>query len=138
MESKISNILFLKKIEDLPKLFKNGFVRDNDSLVEASDWLLSSKNTVYRSLLGAIPILGNILGAGRIYSVWYTSNNDSIKQVIWHTIFGILEVSCLGILALALKIVLTIIHYLLLLLCEIPFILIRFFAWIVPTYQVSV
>ncbi|ACZ33201.1 conserved hypothetical protein [Chlamydia pneumoniae LPCoLN] len=135
---KPNSIIFLENTKHYPEIFREGFVRDRHGLMEASDWLLSTDITIIRSLLGAIPILGNILGAGRLYSVWYTSDEDWKKQVVWHTIFGILEVLGLGILALALKILLTTIYYLLRGLWNVSFMLIEIFSALVPNYPVLV
>ncbi len=122
----------------LPEVFREGFVRDHHGLSEASDWLLSSQTALIRSLLGIVPILGNILGAGRLYSVWYTSDQDWKKQVVWHTIFGVLEVLGLGIIALALKILLTFTYYFLKVLWNISYKLFDIFSTLVPNSSITI
>ncbi|AFS24846.1 hypothetical protein B602_0629 [Chlamydia psittaci M56] len=59
-----------------------------------------------------IPIIGNILGFRKLYILWSTKDpEDQCKDVLFHTLSGVLETLGLGVVALILKIVLTMSFY---------------------------
>ncbi|WP_231913632.1 hypothetical protein [Chlamydia poikilotherma] len=78
------------------------------------DWEINIANTdeIKELLIRCIPIIGNILGFGKLYSLWSTRDpSDRYEDILFHTLSGVLEALGLGIVALILKIVKTIIFY---------------------------
>ncbi|MEF9520069.1 hypothetical protein SBV45_03830 [Chlamydia crocodili] len=96
-------------------LFKEGFIRSETQMLPYTlDWEIniSSADEIKELLARCIPIVGNILGFGKLYSLWSTRDpTDRYKDILFHTLSGVLEALGLGIVALILKIITTIIFY---------------------------
>ncbi|WP_348662633.1 hypothetical protein [Chlamydia vaughanii] len=79
-----------------------------------AEWEINIMNLddIKELLIRCVPIIGNILGAGKLYSVWSTKDfEDRCQDIIFHTISGALETLGLGVAALILKIVVTGLFY---------------------------
>ncbi|ACZ33203.1 conserved hypothetical protein [Chlamydia pneumoniae LPCoLN] len=107
---------FIQGTQSLCPLFKYGFVRHHNKgqleIEDAShDWdFLEPPSTWKRTLLAAIPILGSIIGLGRLFSIWSIrepQDSQEYKSIFWHTLCAVLEILGLGIVALILKILAT-------------------------------
>ncbi|SYX08858.1 hypothetical protein C834K_0395 [Chlamydia poikilotherma] len=83
-----------------------------------NDWLLNNKNSILETIARALPILGNILGAAKLFSIFAApTKTDSKVDIAFHTFAGIFETLGLGLIIQVLKIIFTII-LLLTSLCE--------------------
>ncbi|WP_375793477.1 hypothetical protein O1W69_05105 [Chlamydia sp. 12-01] len=108
-----NNDEFHNATQNYPKIFKLGFVRDDSSLIswkyeccfspDPEDFFdLDGFGT---QMLRALPIIGTIMGMGRIYSAWSTNaRSDRLKDKITHTLVGLIEICGLGIVTLIMKI----------------------------------
>ncbi|BAE81190.1 hypothetical protein [Chlamydia felis Fe/C-56] len=96
-------------------LFKEGFIRSKTQMLPYTiDWEIDITNAdeIKELLIRCIPIIGNILGLGKLYSLWSTKDpEDRYKDILFHTLSGVLESLGLGIVALILKVVTTMIFY---------------------------
>ncbi|WP_375793476.1 hypothetical protein O1W69_05100 [Chlamydia sp. 12-01] len=96
-------------------LFKEGFIRSETHMQPYTiDWIIDVTNTdeIKELFIRCIPIIGNILGCGKLYSLWSTRDpKDRYKDVLFHTLSGVLETLGLGIIALSLKIITTVTFY---------------------------
>lgn len=106
------NTEFNQSTQNYPTLFRLGFVRDQFGLKSwAIEWIFSDDiedldaDGVIIQVLRALPIIGAILGIGKLYSVWSTDTlEDNRKDKIILTLTGIIEISGLGISTLIMKI----------------------------------
>ncbi|WP_348663930.1 hypothetical protein [Chlamydia vaughanii] len=102
-----NNIDFLNRTQKFPKIVKLGFIRSSVGIMH-NDWLLNNKKSIAETILRAIPILGNILGAAKLYSIFSAPNpGESKVDIVCHTFAGILETLGLGLVILVLKILFT-------------------------------
>ncbi|AAP05324.1 hypothetical protein [Chlamydia caviae] len=96
-------------------LFKQGFIRSDTQLLPYTlDWEIDITHTdeIKELIIRCVPIVGSILGFGKIYSLWSTRDpTDRYKDILFHTLSGVLETLGLGIVALSLKIIKTTIFY---------------------------
>ncbi|WP_348662634.1 hypothetical protein [Chlamydia vaughanii] len=109
-----NNLQFLTQTSSQLSLFRFGFVREAAGIRNIRDeWdpaihhspFISSCDKRSLELMRPMPILGTILGLGRVYSVWSTKDSeDDIKNKILHTVTGIVEILGLGIVLLVAKI----------------------------------
>ncbi|SPN73376.1 hypothetical protein C10C_0196 [Chlamydia serpentis] len=108
---------FIQGTQNFCPLFKYGFVRHEykgqlDMEDAAHDWdFLEPPSTYKRTLLATIPLVGSIIGLGRLFSIWSIKDPEDTKEsksIFWHTLCGILELLGLGIIAFILKIFATI------------------------------
>ncbi|ANH78993.1 hypothetical protein [Candidatus Chlamydia sanziniae] len=82
--------------------FEQGFVRNSNGLI--------SFNLNRFLIIGALPILGMIVGAGRFYSVWSTKDpKDSTKMKVVYTAQAVIEMLGLGILLFLFRVVIFVI-----------------------------
>ncbi|AFS24870.1 hypothetical protein [Chlamydia psittaci] len=110
---------FLHATREHCSLFRSGFVRNPTGIKPiAQEWHLAihsgvlSKSNILE-IKKATPILGTIMGLGRLYSVW--STEDSIvdkKELLLHTLTGMIETLGLGIILLIAKIIRAVINIL--------------------------
>ncbi|AFS28143.1 hypothetical protein [Chlamydia psittaci] len=107
------NTEFNQATQNYPKLFRLGFVRDQFGLKYwAIEWIFSDEiddldaDGLIIQVLRALPIVGAIMGIGKIYSVWSTDTfEDNRRDKIIFTLTAIIEICGLGILTLILKII---------------------------------
>ncbi|ADZ18492.1 hypothetical protein [Chlamydia psittaci] len=96
-------------------LLKDGFIRSETQLYPYTmDWEIDITNAdeIKELLIRCAPIIGNILGFGKLYSLWSTKDpEDRCKDILFHTLSGVLETLGLGVIALILKIALTMAFY---------------------------
>ncbi|AAP05326.1 hypothetical protein CCA_00584 [Chlamydia caviae GPIC] len=107
---------FVNATRDVSPLLKSSFVRKSHYVRSISEeWNLTTRNGVFsktnlQEIKKATPLLGTILGLGRLYSVWSTKDNiTSKKELVLHTLTGVVETLGLGIILLIAKIMLTVI-----------------------------
>ncbi|WP_434602046.1 hypothetical protein [Chlamydia crocodili] len=93
-------------------LFRSGFVRNSRGVQHIHrEWNISTSNGVFSKanmleIKKATPILGTIMGLGRLYSVWSTKDRITSKtELLLHTLTGIIETLGLGIILLIAKII---------------------------------
>ncbi|ASD30705.1 membrane protein [Chlamydia abortus] len=106
------NTEFNQSTQNYPTLFRLGFVRDQFGLKSWTiEWIFSDDiedldaDGVIIQVLRALPIIGVILGIGKLYSVWSTDTlEDNRKDKIILTLTGIIEICGLGIITLIMKI----------------------------------
>ncbi|AAD18374.1 hypothetical protein CpB0225 [Chlamydia pneumoniae TW-183] len=91
-------------------LVRMGYKRNLRGLAPVENEVcLFEENNLLESVMASIPIMGSILGLGRLHSVWSTQDpKDSKISIIFHTALGILETLGLGIIVLLIKITITI------------------------------
>ncbi|SYX09051.1 hypothetical protein C834K_0597 [Chlamydia poikilotherma] len=96
---------FLERTSNHPSFIKSAYARYDRGIRSPL------KEDLKSLLLGALPISGSIRGLARLYSIYSVKDRskDSKKDVITHTVIGILEFLGFGALLLVLSIVLTII-----------------------------
>ncbi|QEM73918.1 hypothetical protein DZK34_02985 [Chlamydia abortus] len=104
---------FLSGTREYCPLFRSGFVRNPTGIQPiAQEWhadVLSTSSIL--EIKKATPILGTIMGLGRLYSVWSTEDSlVNTKELLLHTLTGIIETLGLGILLLIAKILYVVIH----------------------------
>lgn len=96
-------------------LLKDGFIRSETHLYPYTmDWEIdiTHSDEIKELLIRCTPIIGNILGFGKLYSLWSTRDpEDRYKDILFHTLSGVLETLGLGVVALILKITLTMAFY---------------------------
>ncbi|CBY16898.1 hypothetical protein CYD57_0387 [Chlamydia psittaci] len=91
-----------------PKILRLGCIRNHQGIIH-NDWLLNNKKIVLETLARAIPLLGNILGASKLFSIFAVpTKEDSKVDIAVHTFAGILEMLGLGLIVLVLKIIFTV------------------------------
>ncbi|MEF9497070.1 hypothetical protein [Chlamydia sp. 04-14] len=91
---------FLEGTSNHPECIKSAYIR------KRPNGNISNQQDMKASFLGALPILGTLRGLARLYSVWSVKDRsgDAQKDVIAHTIVGVLEVLGFGPIFLALNI----------------------------------
>ncbi|BAE81188.1 hypothetical protein [Chlamydia felis Fe/C-56] len=106
-----NNYNFCEGTKDHFFLFRSGFVRDLRGLRSLKgEWNLSiargiCSKTNMHEIGKTLPIIGTILGLGRLYSVWSTKDDKSSKiRLFLHTLTGVIETLGLGIIILIAKI----------------------------------
>ncbi|WP_348662623.1 hypothetical protein [Chlamydia vaughanii] len=116
---------FVDSRNQTPKLISSAFVRtpyglksvkksltivlDTEGQYKCPDLFSLRSGSLLSAVLNAVPILGNIRGLARLYSVWAVkdrSKEAKVSQTI-HTVLGILETLGLGILVLIFRITTT-------------------------------
>ncbi|MEF9519866.1 hypothetical protein SBV45_04880 [Chlamydia crocodili] len=106
------NEQFVAHTRNLPKIIRWGCIRNHQGIMH-NDWLLNNKNSILETIARAIPILGNILGAAKLFSIFAApTKTDSKVDVTFHTFAAIFETLSLGFVILVLKIIFTIISLL--------------------------
>ncbi|QVE48920.1 hypothetical protein SBV42_03980 [Chlamydia crocodili] len=106
------NEQFVAHTRNFPKIIRWGCIRNHKGIVH-NDWLLNNKNSILETLARALPILGNILGAAKLFSIFAApTETDSKVDITFHTFAGIFETLSLGLVILVLKIIFTIISLL--------------------------
>ncbi|MEF9520072.1 hypothetical protein SBV45_03815 [Chlamydia crocodili] len=93
-------------------LLRSGFVRTYLGVQPINrEWNISTRDGIFSKanmleIKKATPILGTIMGLGRLYSVWSTKDNTTSKiQLLLHTLTGVIETLGLGIILLIAKII---------------------------------
>ncbi|MEF9497270.1 hypothetical protein [Chlamydia sp. 04-14] len=106
------NEQFAAHVRNFPKIIQYGCIRNRQGIVH-NDWLLNNKNSILETIARALPILGNILGAAKLFSIFAAPTKaDSKVDITLHTLAGIFEMLSLGLIVLVLKIIFTIISLL--------------------------
>lgn len=105
---------FINATKYVCPLLKSSFVRGSRGVQPICvEWTLTTRNSIFsktnlQEIKKAAPLLGTILGLGRLYSVWSTKDRTtSKKELLLHTLTGIVETLGLGIILLIAKITLT-------------------------------
>ncbi|AFS24762.1 hypothetical protein [Chlamydia psittaci] len=106
------NTEFNQSTQNYPILFRLGFVRDQFGLKSwAIEWIFSDEiddldaDGLIIQVLRSLPIIGAIMGIGKIYSVWSTDTfEDNRRDKIILTLTAIIEICGLGIITLIMKI----------------------------------
>ncbi|CAG9046581.1 hypothetical protein NVRI1_00944 [Chlamydia abortus] len=103
---------FVVHASRFPKIIQSGCIRNHQGIMH-NDWLLNNKKSILETLARTIPLLGNILGFSKLFSIFAAPiKKDSKVDIAVHTFAGILEMLGLGLIILALKIIFTIIFLL--------------------------
>ncbi|AAP05122.1 hypothetical protein [Chlamydia caviae] len=106
------NEQFVAHAKHFPQIIQRGCIRNRQGIVH-NDWLLNNRKSISESVVRALPILGNILGAAKLFSIFAAPTKaDSKVDIAFHTFAGILETLGLGLVVLALKIMFTVISLL--------------------------
>ncbi|SYX09057.1 hypothetical protein C834K_0603 [Chlamydia poikilotherma] len=106
-----NNWNFSLRTKNHGSLIRSSFVRNQFGVQPIHrEWNISTKNGVFSKanileIKKAAPILGTIMGLGRLYSVWSTKDHTTSKiQLLLHTLTGVVETLGLGIILLIAKI----------------------------------
>ncbi|WP_375793473.1 hypothetical protein O1W69_05085 [Chlamydia sp. 12-01] len=105
-----TNTDFLKGTANHPNLFKTAYARNGDGVAyHAYCWRFPGSGEIKSTILASLPILGTILGIAHLHSIYAVKDrsNDRTRDIVAHTIAGILETLGLGILLLVVKIIIT-------------------------------
>ncbi|WP_434602044.1 hypothetical protein [Chlamydia crocodili] len=105
------NESFFNATQHYYSLLRSGFVRNPHGVRSiCKEWNISTSNGVFSKanmleIKKATPILGTIMGLGRLYSIWSTKDHTTSKiQLLLHTLTGVVETAGLGIILLIAKI----------------------------------
>ncbi|WP_375793278.1 hypothetical protein O1W69_04015 [Chlamydia sp. 12-01] len=103
---------FVIHARGFPKIIQIGCIRNHLGIMH-NDWLLNNKKSILETLARTLPILGNILGAAKLFSIFAAPTQaDSKIDITFHTFAAILEILSLGLIVLIFKIIFTIIKVL--------------------------
>ncbi|WP_366223905.1 hypothetical protein [Chlamydia buteonis] len=110
-----NNTDFFYDNQNVHWLLKDGFIRSETQMQPYTiDWEINIANAeeIKELLIRCIPIIGNTLGLGKLYSVWSTKDpKDRCRDILFHSLSGALEILGLGIVSLVLKVAMTMAFY---------------------------